>query len=390
MPVIFIPRIEGSELVDTYPVDFDVRWSLEDMVVGNIFEDEEDFMLRDGLYDKEFHLFREWKPIKFAYGDLVKRVRDSDPNCYMFPYDWRRDAAHSGKRLAEFIQHIYNRHGGKEVEFVTHSMGGLILRSALNVIRRFKPCPRVGRIVFIAPPFRGALNVTETLIAGEKNGWFSDKEGYRKLARSLPAVYQLLPSFKSALVSSTTGKSMDPFDVKNWQENVTQPGTGFQRSFLENGEAFVRGESALFGGSSQAPMMEETAFVSCHGKNTLILLGTGHKTMWQIQVNEQNPHNCNWYDLENAKRNKLGDGRVHLKSAAIKGITLAAFDTSEDHGRICRNETILNAMNMWLNTGSVLRIKPRTQQDAWNRPSKSYFAEWDGDESTFASHRIKG
>ena len=216
MPIIFIPGIKGSELIDTYPIDFDVRWSLEDMMFGNIFEDEEDFLLRDGLYDKNFHLFREWKPIKYAYGLLIKRLREHDSHCYLFTYDWRRALEHSGKQLFEFIQHISDRHTEKtkpEIGFVTHSMGGLVLRSALGLIHSLKSPPQVGRIVFIAPPFRGALDVTKNLIAGEKNGWFSDREGYRKLARSFPSVYQLVPSFKNALVSSETKKSLDPFDI---------------------------------------------------------------------------------------------------------------------------------------------------------------------------------
>lgn len=106
MPTIFIPGIKGSELVDTYPIDFDVRWSLEDMIVGNIWEDEEDLMLLDGRYDKDLHQFREWQPIKYAYRRLVKHLREFDPHCYLFTYDWRRELEYTGNRLAEFVRHI--------------------------------------------------------------------------------------------------------------------------------------------------------------------------------------------------------------------------------------------------------------------------------------------
>ena len=394
MPIIFIPGIKGSELVDTYPIDFKVRWSLEDMVVGNVFEDEEDFLLKDGLYDKEVHLFREWQPIKYAYGRLVKRLRERDPHCYVFTYDWRRELEHSAIRLAEFIQHISGRHAKKtgvmpEIGFVTHSMGGLVLRSALGRILSLEPTPRVGRIVFIAPPFRGATDIPKTLIAGEKNGWFSDEEVYRKLARSFPSVYQLVPSFENALVSMETGKSLDPFDIVNWQKNVTERGKGIQHSFLKNGEAFVRGNLAQLGGSSRAPMLDEKTFVERHGEKTLILLGTGHKTTWQIPVIQQNRRNPNWFDFANAERDTDGDSRVHLKSAAIAGVTLAAFDTQADHGKVCRNENILRAVERWINSGKVLKMKPRTSQNSLKRPGKTYFSNWNGSVSTFALHRIK-
>lgn len=393
MPIIFIHGIKGSELIDTYPIDFDVRWSLEDMTFGNIFEDEEDFLLRDGLYDKDFHLFREWKPIRYAYGRLIKRLREHDSHCYMFTYDWRRALEHSGKRLTKFIQHISDRHTEKgkepEISFVTHSMGALVLRSALGLVYSLKSSPQIGRIVFIAPPFRGALDIPKILIAGEKNGWFSDQEGYRKLARSFPSVYQLIPSFKNALVSSENNSPLDPFDINNWQENVAKSGKGFRGSFLKNAEAFVRGNCSKFEGSSRAPMLKEKTFVKCYKKKTLILIGTGHKTTWQIPIITQNPCNANWFDFANAKRDSCGDGRVHLTSAAIRGITLAAFDTENDHGTVCREEIILKAMEMWLDKGEALKIKPRMSQDSLARQEKAYFSEWDGNKSSFDSHRIK-
>jgi len=36
MAIILVPGIKGTELVDTYPLDWPTRWSLEDMVVGDI------------------------------------------------------------------------------------------------------------------------------------------------------------------------------------------------------------------------------------------------------------------------------------------------------------------------------------------------------------------
>ena len=110
MPIVFVPGIKGSELADTYPVNFQVRWSLEDVIIGDIFEEEEDFLLRDGLYDQVLHLFREWKPIRLAYGRLVRRLREHDPHSYVFPYDWRRSIESSAKRLVEFAEHISAKH----------------------------------------------------------------------------------------------------------------------------------------------------------------------------------------------------------------------------------------------------------------------------------------
>lgn len=246
---------------------------------------------------------------------------------------------------------------------------------------------KIRRIVFIAPPFRGSLDIAKALIVGEKSGFLSDREDFRKLARSFPSVYQLIPSFDKALVGSVKNEPLDPFKIKNWQQNVTQPGTGFQESLLRSGEAFVRADSAQFGGSSNAPMLNEETFVDYYGEDSLILLGTGHETMWQVPVITGNQGNPNWFDFDNAKRDCLGNGRVHLKSAAIKGVTLAAIDTDDSHGTVCRDETIIKATKMWLKDGKILRIKRRTASDPVNRPRNDYFCKWDGDEASLSVHR---
>ena len=104
MAIIFVPGIKGTKLVDTYPTDFKVRWSLEDMLVGNIFEDTLDFELKEGLYDVEdTHLFREWELINYAYERMVERLRKwITSRLYTFPYDWRKPIDFNAKRLNAF------------------------------------------------------------------------------------------------------------------------------------------------------------------------------------------------------------------------------------------------------------------------------------------------
>ena len=51
MAMIFLPGIEEAELVDSHPVDWPRRGSLEDITVGDIIENSLDFTLVDERHD---------------------------------------------------------------------------------------------------------------------------------------------------------------------------------------------------------------------------------------------------------------------------------------------------------------------------------------------------
>ena len=392
MAIIFVPGIKGSKLVDTYPTDFKVRWSLEDLVVGNIFEDTLDFELKEGLYDVEdTHLFREWELINYAYKRIVERLRKwITPQLYTFPYDWRKPIDFNAKRLNAFIEHVQGKlkANGKEstLSFFTHSMGGLVLRSALG-LRKPKPFEGIGRIAFIAPPFRGSCGIPKVLIAGERNGWFSNEEDFRKLARSFPSVYQMIPWFENAAVAAKDGRELDLFDIGNWQQNVAQ-GRNFRKEFLINAEAFLKGSDANQGGSSDAPILSDTE-LRRHADQIAVILSVGYDTCYQIPVETENAINRNWFDFKNQRQDKNGDQRVHLKSAAIQGITLAAYDGAASHGVVCRDSKIIKSVFRWLEGKKLLKMKARTPRHSIKRRSKTYFEPWDGKESSLSQHIVK-
>ncbi|HEX7111850.1 MAG TPA: hypothetical protein VF216_05350, partial [Mizugakiibacter sp.] len=164
MAIVFIPGIKGSELVDSYPLDWPVRWSLEDMTVGDIFENPLDLMLGDGRHDLgDAHWMRPFRLIRYAYAPLLAKLRawKAPEPVHVFTYDWRKPVELAAARLVQFIGEVEDRermHGrGAPLSFVTHSMGGLVLRSALGLRNARDPFAGIGRVVFIAPPFRGAI-----------------------------------------------------------------------------------------------------------------------------------------------------------------------------------------------------------------------------------------
>ncbi|MFQ5409806.1 MAG: hypothetical protein ACE5FI_15460, partial [Anaerolineales bacterium] len=119
MPIILVPGIKASKLIDTYPTGYEVRWSAEDIAFGDLFESPLDFELLEGRYDSGRHLFREYEVIAYPYGRLIHFLRrEVDPQTYVFTYDWRKRIEDSAHKLNELIEEVLGKAEGviKEAE----------------------------------------------------------------------------------------------------------------------------------------------------------------------------------------------------------------------------------------------------------------------------------
>lgn len=387
MAIVLIPGIKGSELVDTYPLAWPTRWSLEDMVVGDIGENPLDLALLEGRYDAhDAHRLQASRPLRYAYGEMVGKLRAwrAPESLYVFTYDWRRPIEQAAARLVEFCAEIEGRlkslGRSEPLHFISHSMGGLVLRSALGLRNARDPFAGVGRVVFIAPPFRGSVGAVKMLVAGEKDGWFGTDEDYRRIARSFPSVYALTPGYAGAAVDEQ-GAEVDLFDARNWQANVRDGGE-FRPEFLAGAEALLRGRRARHGGSSPAPLLPDAA-LAANAERVLVLQSAGVATPRQLPVQVRNARNPNWCDFAGVSSDLQGDGRVHLASSAVPGVTLAAYAGAADHGRVCRDSRIINTVSLFLEGKKALRMTPRGPDDSATRRGRRYFAPWDGDAGDF-------
>lgn len=165
VPIVFVPGIMGSRLIDT---EYNKKaWDPDDMgfmlknyawigakaaerkalLVGKSFEgnflsvDE-----NDTKHNKRFHHFPEadrrgwggvaWSSYEAILSALQSRVW-SEPlrHCFEFPvhavgYNWTNTNDESGKLLAKKITELKAQYSCQGVILVTHSMGGLVARSA--------------------------------------------------------------------------------------------------------------------------------------------------------------------------------------------------------------------------------------------------------------------
>lgn len=384
MAVIFIPGIKGSELVDTYASDWPSRWARP-------VNDPTALALDGGRHDAGAdHFLQPARLLQEAYGPIMHKLRDwlAPELVYAFSYDWRQRLEVSAKRLVAMLEEVCEREqlAGRtpQLKFVTHSMGGLLLRSALAVRNRREPFADVSRVVFIAPPFRGSIGASYALVVGETDAFFGTDRSERRLVRGFPSVYQMTPSWPGAAIDEA-GRDVDLFNPEHWQTNVTR-GETFQPAFLRDAGAFARGRKTHHGGHSDAPMLTDMSLAEASDK-VLIISGSGKPTPCALPVLTQNRPNPNWFDFAHADIDSRGDGRVWLPSAAIKGVRLAAFAGIGEHALACRDPRVASLTSLWLQGQDALMLKPRTASDPLKRRRRC-FPVFDGDLDSLGKHIV--
>jgi len=233
-PVVVIPGITGTSMFDEYPLKADALWTA---VLNKEYQ-------RLALHPDDLRyeavepaVVRARALLGAGYGDLLEALRhdltarsDQPTPVFAFPYDWRQDVNITGKQLADFVEEVVARtrllrhyRGYEEnpkVDLVAHSMGGLVICEYLS---QFPSSHRVEKIVTLATPYFGSLEALVKLLTGLGNiSGDVPKEREREAARSMPAIYQLLPSFKGAVeaIGSKPKPETNLFRVEAWQPGV--------------------------------------------------------------------------------------------------------------------------------------------------------------------------
>jgi hypothetical protein len=117
-------------------------------------------------------------------------------NLFEFPYDWRRDNRVAARQLSEraagWLQAWRQSSGADDAKLIIvgHSMGGLVARYYIECLEGWKD---TRRLVTFGTPYSGSMYALGTLVNGKKIKFFDLTD----LARTLTALYQLLPVYES-------------------------------------------------------------------------------------------------------------------------------------------------------------------------------------------------
>ena len=236
-PVIVIPGVTASDLLDDYPLKTDELWT---MVLNKEFE-------RIALHPDDLRYEAIEPAHVFAgrafpiYNDLIKALRhelspraDRPTPVFAFPYDWRVDIRVTAQRLGAFVDEVmartrllkhYGRAADLRVDLVGHSMGGLIV---LEHLAQAGTKARVGKVVTLGTPFLGSAEAIVKIATGMSLLTGDEpREREREAARVTPSIYQLFPTYSEAALN-INGESVDLYDSANMQSSVLDSLTEFE------------------------------------------------------------------------------------------------------------------------------------------------------------------
>ncbi len=167
----------------------------------------------------------------YRLSEIGTPASPGERRCYIFLYDWRKDAVEIAAELDTFIEQIRKDFGQPtmKVDVVAHSFGGMIARyyvrygvqdvldddryAVTNAGGR-----KVRRLVLLGVPNLGSADAVRTLDQGFKVGLGSIPP---EATATFPSTYQVLPHPLSPALIDESGHALDAdlFDPQFWRDH---------------------------------------------------------------------------------------------------------------------------------------------------------------------------
>ena len=369
-PVILIPGIQGTKLFDTNQKDFKTVWS----GVKKFFSDIHQLALKDnGVSDKFLDAVIERADVEdLAYSELINYLKAEGYRVYIFGYDWRRSNHESAIALGEFVERIKRRFGNiNSFNFVTHSMGGLVFAAYLKSLTVEQRDEVVEHAVMTVPPFLGSMESALSLTMGSSM-LFNSSDDFRKVARTFPAIYELLPVYEGAYTFDTaqTKNAFSPYLFDSyWQhvENADRTDTLATQNLMRRRLAHlgeVRADNNhIFDFSKESASLRD---------RLVIVSGSGSETRQQSRIRENYKHYKFFFEFEEKPTDLSGDGTVPSISSNCFKDSITTIQVRKSGFESWMDSRFLGADHhaFFLNNGRVQNVitrflKGKTDREEW-------------------------
>ncbi|PIE50136.1 MAG: hypothetical protein CSA38_04910 [Flavobacteriales bacterium] len=355
-PIILIPGIQGTKLSSINEVDFKAIWSGVKKYFSNIHRLTLQF---DGESDKGPENIIERADVEnLAYSEIVNYLRSIGYRVFIFGYDWRKSNEKSAEELSKFVKKIQRKLNESKINFLTHSMGGLVLSAYMKKLSLEETDRIINKIIFTVPPFLGSIEATFNLVIG-KSRLFNSSDDFRKIGRTFPGLYELLPVYKNSYVFEDNSE-FNFFDFHTYWQQVEHN----SKKPLEKYRVIINRLAKLKEVRNQNNYIFNLSKLDSKiRKRLIILVGGGEKTQTKILIRKNMDRYKYFFDFEefNDEENDAGDGTVPLVSSAVfkESITTLKIDTTWFEKRIDSKFIMSDWHAFFLNNGKIQNIIKR-------------------------------
>ena len=350
-PLVFVPGFKGCVLVDPQGT---TAWLTGTQVLG--FPSRSlalPLLWRNGLQQRDSlspqEVLRKITIIPYLletqlYGPWLETASRISRPFYPFAYDWRRDNRESVAQLEALIESVMQSHGGKQVQVVAHSMGGLLTLALLN--RR----PDLFQsVVFAGVPFAGGIGFLPDLHSGTAVG-LNRKLLAPEVLFTFPSLYTLFPIDGSGLEDAHGHPvNMDFYSVDGWKNNALGIFSE-QRDNLADLEGYLT--QALTAARSFRGLLrplEQTY------PPIAVLAGRNFPTL--ARAMRGGPRSIRGLDFETPPK-EPGDGRVRESSALPpSGIPYRIVYSDREHTQLLNDPVVTDLIE------NLARAQPGALQD---------------------------
>ncbi len=327
-PVIVIPGITATALLDHYPGDVESIWSLlsKDYERTALHPDDLRYERLQPSQVVAGEVFQV--PYDGFVGDLrhdLSPARDRPRPVYLFPYDWRQPLDRTVEHLADFIASViartvllrhYQRGDGYtqatgRVDLVGHSMGGLLIAGYL-ASRGAEH--RARKVVTIGTPFGGSFEAVIKVVTGTAElGGDAPSTRERESARLTPALYHLIPTEGLLIEGERLPRTL--FDAGLWQPGVIE---SIAEHLRLNGLSPARAKTERLGQATillQGMLDQARSFreriadldpsdLGVDAADWLAIVGIGERTRVALHIDDRGaePDQGPWFDLASVDR----------------------------------------------------------------------------------------
>ncbi len=242
---------------------------------------------------------------------------------HVFPFDWRADIFESAHRLDALVERVRTDHPNRGINFVAHSMGGLVVRAFVAGHRqRWDELAGIsdaasGRLVMLGTPNRGSYSIPMTLLGCDlavrglaaidrKNS--QDEVG--AIVAGFAGLYQMLP-FGDGVEDDDWS---DLYERKSWGDG-----------------AHIRPELLSLAHDTHMRLAAD----GVDADRFCYVAGYGKDTPYRVTIANGQGMRIGQF--------AMGDGRVAHRLGQIEGMPMYFVD--ETHGGLITNRTVLDTLD---------------------------------------------